>query len=118
MILSVNAQNLRMFGVSILSYDFSKAFDKLPTQTIIDSIVSNSFPINFIDWLKSNYMNRKEYIRHGQCSSKPACAPEGSLISPAIFACTMDSINCINSNCLMLKNTDDVTCICPILKNF
>ena len=102
-------------GVRLLSVDFSKAFDKLPFQTILKSCTSAGLPIQAINWLSSYLCDRRQCVSlHDSRSSwysLPSGVPQGSIIGPLLFSITLASLHPIRSNSKMIKYADDISLV-------
>ena len=107
-------------GAIVISYDLSKAFDKLPHEKILQRLCDLEFPHSFIEWVTSYLEQRQQYVRIGVHNSQPtnitSGVPQGSILGPLFFVTTVGSyIN--ESNGCVIKYADDTTLCFPILKN-
>ena len=108
-------------GVVVMSYDLSKAFDKLPHHQIINRLNHLSFPCGFIEWVVSYLCQRSQFVRIGVHASNTtnitSGIPQGSIIGPLLFVATVGSYS-NNSNGGLIKYADDTTLCFPLYKDF
>ena len=108
-------------GVQIVSYDFSKAFDKVSHAIIIDSLTYCKFPTNFIDWTKSYLRMRMQRVRIGSVVSDvrtiTSGVPQGSVLGPALFSVVVSSFSTLSNVAHVIKFADDITIVFPLFKN-
>ena len=108
-------------GVQIVTYDLSKAFDRLKHDVIIKRFIECGLPGRMIYWLSNYLENRRQCVKIGIESSSYAYissgVPQGSLLGPFLFSVVMASLTIQNSNCRIIKYADDVTLCMPIIKN-
>ena len=107
-------------GVAIVSYDLSKAFDKLPHNRILERLVDLDFPNGFIEWVASYLDGRQQYVRYGEhcseCVDVTSGVPQGSILGPLLFVTTISNY-ISNSTCHVVKYADDTTLCFPLHKN-
>ena len=113
--------DLRTDGAMIVTYDYSKAFDRLRSDLILDRLVACNFPRNFLLWIKDYLSNRYQFVRIGNnCSNKilvTSGVPQGSVLGPYLFAVTTGSLAVNSSCCHLTKYADDTTLCFPIYKS-
>ena len=116
---SKHLDNISTAGVAVVSYDLSKAFDKLPHCRIIERLVQLNFPNNFIEWVSSYLDQRQQFVRIGIHSSQPSAVtsgvPQGSVLGPILFVNTISSYPCL-PEFPVFKYADDTTLCFPIDK--
>ena len=108
-------------AVRLLTVDFSKAFDRLPFQTILRSCVSAGLPVQAINWLFSYLSDRRQCVSlHNDVSTwqfLPSGVPQGSIIGPLLFSITVASLRPLHNNSRMIKYADDISLLhfirCP-----
>lgn len=100
-------------AVRVLSVDFSKAFDRLPHRTIIDSIINIRLPKQAVSWICSFLCDRRQRVRVelslSEWSHCKSGVPQGSVVGPLLFCLATDSLSCVCNNSKILKYADDVT---------
>jgi hypothetical protein len=109
-------------GIVIVSYDYSKAFDKLSHELIIKRLFECQFPLQFISWLKHYFEGRQHYVRYGLTESRivnvPSGVPQGSVIGPLLFALTVGSFCPQRTDgCCLIRYADDTGYCFPIFKS-
>lgn len=106
-------------GVVLVSYDLSKAFDKLPHDKILQRLSDLSFPSGFVEWIASYLGQRQQFVRIGQHCSKVVSVtsgvPQGSILGPLLFVTTVGSYTS-KSGSQVIKYADDTTICFPLFK--
>ena len=69
--------------------DFSKAFDTINHQILLDKLPYYKFSANAIQLIKSYLTNRKQFVKIGSQKSKTSFVtlgvPQGSVLGPLLF---------------------------------
>ena len=108
-------------GVQVISYDLSKAFDRLRHDVIIKRLLSCNVPYTLVCWLSSYLENRKQYVKVGTVNSHltnvRSGVPQGSILGPYLFCLVMGSLEVPENDCCVIKFADDITISVPIYKN-
>ena len=77
------------FGVLIVSYDYSRAFDKLRFDLIIQRMIKCNFPSGAVIWM-SDYNRRTQVVRIGEVYSSEVKVspgvPQGSILGPFLYS--------------------------------
>jgi len=105
----------KVIAVSIMSFDFKKAFDKVNHQLLLNKL-SNFLPHNFICILASYLKGRQQKVQINTSYSNNCdidCGvPQGSVLSPILFGLFIcDLIDSPTSFCF--KYADDSTFVVP-----
>ena len=112
--------NPRTLGAMVVTYDYSKAFDRMRNDLTIERLVQCGFPSQFISWVHDYLSNRYQYVRIGNSvSSKIAVTsgvPQGSILGPYLFALTTGAFSHDDTKCHLIKYADDTTLCFPIYK--
>ena len=107
-------------GVAVISYDLSKAFDKIPHHRIVQRLTELAFPVNFIEWVSSYLDQRQQFVRIGvHCSGLTMVTsgvPQGSVLGPILFVTTVSSYSS-SPDFPVIKYADDTTLCFPIYKH-
>ena len=102
-------------GVQIVAYDYTKAFDKIRHDIIIDCFLKLHFPYSFVKWLCTYLSGRTQSVKIGNVLSDKniitSGIPQGSVMGPAIFSIV---IHCSTG---LFKFADDITLSLPIFRN-
>ena len=110
--------DVSMFGVAILNYDMSSAFDHVDHATTISMLSKLDFPRGFIRWLASYLLDRTGRLQVNGKSSPSINiekgVPQGSVLGPALFCSYIRDFNAANSSTTIVKYADDLSLIVPI----
>ena len=102
----------------VISFDMKKAFDSLHHNCLIQSLATGNFPYKALRWFASFLQDRQQSVCIQGISSSstrvPSGVPQGSVLSPFLFAAHMGSLVPHDPKTLMLKYADDIVTITPI----
>ena len=77
-------------GVAVIAYDYSKAFDRLRFDLIIQRLVDCDFPPKSIVWIADYLKHRTQIVRVGEAESREinisSGVPQGSVLGPFLFS--------------------------------
>ena len=108
-------------GVQLVSYDFTKAFDKLKFDVIVNRLIDCNFPYPLVCLLHSFLTDRRQCVRIGDVLSRQtqvmSGVPQGSVLGPYLFGIVAGSFTSTDASCLLIKYADDFTFCFPIYKN-
>lgn len=76
-------------GVMLIAYDFSKAFDRLKHDVIVEKLRENDFSPSLTSWIANYLHERRQYVKLGTSVSCPLIVtsgvPQGSILGPYFF---------------------------------
>ena len=105
-------------GAMIVTYDYSKAFDRLRHDLILNALRHFKFPLRFQAWIQSYLSGRTQYVRIGDTCSNPTLitsgVPQGSVLGPFLFSLTTATFTVNSNNVHLVKYADDTTLCFPI----
>ena len=100
---------------NILFIDFSKAFDRASTFSILNSLIALHAPLQCIYWIYSFLQDRSIQVSYNGEDSKfvtiSGGTPQGSIISPVLFAVLCHTLQPLSKSCKYFKYADDLTVI-------
>ena len=107
-------------GLQIIAYDFSKAFDRIKCETVMDRLIECSLPLPIVAWIQSYLTQRKQCVRIGAVVSDSANVtsgvPQGSVLSPYLFSLVTGSFDISHLPAHVVKYADDFTVCIPLYK--
>ena len=108
-------------GIEIIAFDFSKAFDKLDHNIVINRLVTCNFPTYLIDWFSSYLSTRQQHVSLGTydsyISNVSSRVPQGSVLGPALFALVVGSLKTMSSTTGLFIFADDIKISVPVKEN-
>jgi hypothetical protein len=114
--------NRKVAGVQVVTYDFSKAFDRLQHDIIVNRLMECNMPGKLVSWLSSYLEDRRQYVKVGTVTSAlvsvTSGVPQGSLLGPFLFSVVMGSLRIRCTDCCVVKYADDITLSMPIYKDY
>ena len=104
-------------GVLFASFDMSKAFDRIPHDSVIDLFKTHNFPVSFIHWCASYFRDRSQSVLLENVVSTPAPVtsgvPQGSILGPYIFNAYVGSFATARQTTKLVKYADDILLLIP-----
>ena len=109
----------RTIAVMLVSTDLRRAFDSLSHQKLLQSLEKGQLPYPFLQWCTSFLTNRTQRVvldesTWSETVEVTSGVPQGSVISPYLFAAHMGSLTSTIPNCETFKYADDVFTVFPI----
>ena len=107
---------------ALLSYDFSKAFDRISHNILMDKLSRLNFPPGFLHWLQDYLRDRYQSVRIKNCVSNPTFVssgiPQGSLLGPYLFILYCYDLRPELETTFMTQYADDVSQIVVLKHDF
>lgn len=104
-------------GACIMSFDLSRAFDRLHHGCLMKTLKSSALPNDFLSWMKSFLSGRFQRVVVEDFFSKSKAVtsgvPQGSRLSPYLFSCQMGSLKSSLTCSKMFKYADDIIVVVP-----
>ena len=105
-------------GVALISFDMSKAFDKLSHEHLLKTLSKTTLPPTCLQWCMNYLHERRQRVilPDGTTSTyRPVTSgvPQGAILSPYLFATHMGSLTPASENTGMIKFADDVAIAIP-----
>lgn len=101
--------------VKILAIDFSKAFDRVNHQLLINKLISFGISTQLLAVLCSFLQDRKIFCTVNNMSTSHApiygSVPQGAVLSPLLFNIMTDDLRPPNENYSIIKFADDTTIV-------
>ena len=108
------------FGILIISYDYSKAFDKLRFHLIIQRLISCGFSSKVIRWMCDYLKNRSQSACSGEVESDvlevTSGVPQGSILGPFLYSFATATFSPFGNLCHVSKYADDTSLVFPLFK--
>ena len=104
-------------SADILYLDFSKAFDKVQHQRLINKLQCLGIGGSILAWIQAWLSDRKQRVvlngKHSDTISVPCSVPQGSVLGPILFIIFINDIDlCVKLiKALLLKFADDTKVI-------
>ena len=99
-------------GISVISFDASKAFDTVPHDLLLKRLVEHSLPLGFVFWFRSYLTNRQQFVsvngKNSTCLPVLSGVPQGAILSPSIFCLYIAPLTVLHSRNVLYKFADDM----------
>ena len=107
-----NAIDSKMFQITVFC-DFSKAFDTISHNILLNKLFNYGIRGNAHNWIKSYLTNRKQYSMYNNVSSPFTTlmcgVPQGSILGPLLFLVYINDIVRSSTKLKFLLYADDTT---------
>lgn len=108
-------------GAAILAFDLSKAFDKIPHDLLISSLLSTTLPRGFIKLICNYLTNRFQFVKTKEITSSQikilSGVPQGAVLSPILFCIFTRNTTLPDTMGTLIKYADDSSAVIPIHSN-
>ena len=109
-------------GVLLISFDMSKAFDRLSHDSIIDTLIQFSFPKKFVHWICDYLQDRCQRVClnshiYSSIVNVSSGVPQGSILGPYLFNVQLSSLRPFSTSASMIKYADDIIVLVPYCNN-
>ena len=93
----------------------SKAFDRIPRDSIIELLYAQHFPPSFIQWCVSYFLNRSQCVENAVSVPAPVTSgvPQGFILGPYIFNAYVGSLKTARKTTRLVKYADDLLLLIP-----
>jgi len=102
----------RRQGTILTLFDFSKAFDCVSHDLLVQKLRAIGFSQNVLKWLRSYLSDRRQCVEVGDTRSDweaVTCGvPQGSILGPLLFVLYVNDINSTLSHCKYHMYADDL----------
>ena len=117
--LTRSADDLQIGASVFISFDYSKAFDRINHGDLLKMFRSCGLPTGFCLFLKDYLRDWQQRVQMCGYTSglKPVTSgvPQGSLIGPYLFGVYVSSLKPLHSSTVMIKFVDDI-CIITVVR--
>ena len=100
---------------AIMSFDLSKAFDKVDHHILLNKLKGHDLPTPFIRWIRGYLTDRSFRVKvQGTFSERRRIqvgVPQGSVLGPALFCVMVGDFACMNTNSSLTQYADDLTIV-------
>ena len=105
-------------GFAVMSFDLSKAFDKVDHHTLLRKLTGQGLPTAFIKWIQGYLSQRTFRVRvQDSLSVKRAFnvgVPQGSVLGPALFCVMAGDFTVALPQSSLTQYADDLTILSPV----
>lgn len=114
--------DINVGAVRIVTFDMSRAFDRIPHHMLLSCLSSLDMPHChfFVNWTNNYLSNRQQRVKLGNVKSSfshvSSGVPQGSILGPLLFAIYFSSYKPSDVNSRIVKYADDITLIVPVYK--
>jgi hypothetical protein len=106
-------------AVMVVSTDLKRAFDSLSHTELLRSLKQGNLPQSFINWCASFLSHRTQRVvldvsTFSEITEVTSGVPQGSVLSPYLFAAHVGSLKSTNPDAKLFKYADDVVTAIPL----
>jgi hypothetical protein len=107
--------------VDVIYTDFSKAFDRVSHNVLIQKLLSRHAPFQLVCWIRNFLSNRIQRVVLGNATSDwvsvTSGVPQGTILGPLLFSIYIDDLDTVLPHGVVIKKFADDTKLYSVFDN-